>query len=193
MAQRNQCSHSFHISALTFLVLRHFPRVPCHETNAGYPVLTGLNHLLSRIIKSGALPGPYPPARNKCVDVAHGTVALAANVCSAIFGATTALLLTFAIETWLSQAGTTGTTDPSGTRGAAGATGAASTAAVLFSLSPLAWEYHTGFEVFALNNALIAAGLLLAVRVARRPNTRDACIGAVVRLAISSVVFHAFE
>ncbi|CAM9766485.1 unnamed protein product [Ectocarpus fasciculatus] len=57
--------------------------------------------------------------------------------------------------------------------------GAASAAALLFSFSPLAWEYNTGSEVFALNNVLVAVALYITARIVTRPSLTSARIGAV--------------
>ncbi|CAM9750958.1 unnamed protein product, partial [Choristocarpus tenellus] len=52
--------------------------------------------------------------------------------------------------------------------------------ALLFALSPLAWEYSTGTEVFALNNFLVAAIIYLTSRTIRRPTVGTARVGALV-------------
>lgn len=87
---------------------------------------------------------------------------------SGVFGSATAVLSCLTIEEW--------------TRGLAEAfhPGAAAAGALLFSLSPLAWEYSTQSEVFALNNMLVAAALYLTVRIIRRPSLNLARVGALV-------------
>lgn len=87
---------------------------------------------------------------------------------SAVFGSVTAVLACLAIEEWTH--GLEGAYNP----------GAAAAGALLFCLSPLAWEYNTGSEVFALNNMLVAAVLYLTARIVRRPSLNFVRAGALV-------------
>lgn len=88
-----------------------------------------------------------------------------------MFGSGTAVLLCLATEEW--TCGSSQAYNP----------GAAAAAAFLFCLSPLAWEYSTGLEVFALNNFLVAAVLYLTARIVRRSRMSLARVGAVVSLS----------
>lgn len=114
-----------------------------------------------------ALPTKAPPT--ECSDSTPATQALAANLLSCCLGATTAVLIAVAIEEWTVGSKT------------AYNCGAAAAGALLFCFSPLAWEYSTGTEVFALNNLLVSLALVVAARAARSPKVRQAQIGAVVR------------
>lgn len=114
-----------------------------------------------------ALPIGAPPT--ECLDSTPGTQALAANLLSCCLGATTAVLIAVAIEEWTIGSKT------------AYNRGAAAAGALLFCFSPLAWEFSTGAEVFALNNLLVSLALVIAARAANSPKVREARIGAVVR------------
>ncbi|CAM9812280.1 unnamed protein product [Scytosiphon promiscuus] len=110
-----------------------------------------------------------------CADNTPATVSWAANILSGGFGSVTAVLASLTVEEW--------------TRASPEAynVGAAAAASLMFSLSPLAWEYNTGSEVFSLNNVLVAASAYLTVRIVMKPNMNLARIGAVVcGLALSN-------
>lgn len=134
----------------------------CAILTAGYPLLNIIHFLV------GALPAPPISPSTDCVFSTPSTVAWTANILSGIFGSGIAVFVCLAIEEW--------------TRGSEEAynLGAAATGALLFCLSPLAWEYSTGVEVFALNNLLVAVALYLTVRAIRAPSIKIARMGAVV-------------
>lgn len=136
---------------------------------AGYPLLTILHYLLSRLVQVGMSPVHDPP--DGCADSTQGRVALTANLLSAVLGAATAVAISVATEEW--TFGSTIAYSPP----------AAAAGAVLFCLSPVAWEYNTGSEVFALNNVLVATALVIVAKIARRPSAKNARIGAAVSLA----------
>jgi len=108
----------------------------------GYPLFIVLNHLAFRVAGFVA-PG------------VSGAPALAANLLSCSFGAAAAAFLALSVLEW-----NYGRAVP-----AASAAGAV-VGAALFAFSPLAWEYHVGAEVFALNNALVSLLLFFTTRVA---------------------------
>lgn len=128
----------------------------------GYPLLNVVYFL------AGSIPFDSVPPPLGCASCTPSTVALVSNILSGVFGSATAVLACLAIEEW--------------TRGLAEAynPGAAAAGALLFCLSPLAWEYSTGSEVFALNNLLVAAVLYLTARIIRRPSLNFARAGALV-------------
>lgn len=128
----------------------------------GYPLLNAIYYL------TGSIPELSIPPPSGCASSTPSTVALASNILSGVFGSATAVLACLAIEEW--------------TRGLAEAynPGAAAAGALLFCLSPLAWEYSTGSEVFALNNMLVAAALYLTARTVRHPSLDCARAGALV-------------
>ncbi|CAN0453666.1 unnamed protein product, partial [Scytosiphon promiscuus] len=111
----------------------------------GYPLLNIIYFSLSRL----PLPSMLPPT--VCADSTPATVSWAANMLSGGFGSVTAVLASLTVEEW--------------TRASPEAynVGAAAAASLMFSLSPLAWEYNTGSEVFSLNNVLVAASAYLTV------------------------------
>ncbi|CAM9105270.1 unnamed protein product, partial [Hapterophycus canaliculatus] len=87
---------------------------------------------------------------------------------SGVFGSVAAVLACLTVEEW--------------TRASPEAynIGAAAAAGLLFSFSPLAWEYSTGSEVFSLNNVLVTATTYLTARIVMKPSMNLARIGAVV-------------
>lgn len=109
-----------------------------------------------------------PPA--VCADGTPATVSWAANILSAVFGSTTAVLACLTVEEWTCASPKIYNA------------GAAAAAGLLFSFSPLAWEYNTGSEVFSLNNMLVAATVYLTARIVTKPTMNLARIGAVVRV-----------
>lgn len=138
----------------------------------GYPLLNVVHYL------TGSMPFLSIPPPSGCASSTPSTVAFASNILSGVFGSATAVLACLTIEEW--------------TRGLAEAynPGAAAAGALLFCLSPLAWEYSTGSEVFALNNMLVAAVLYLTARIVRRPSLKFARAGALVscvRYSITAV------
>ena len=135
----------------------------------GYPLLNVLHNILSRLVHSAVivLPWPKPPG---IVEIgATCKVAFAANILAGVFGAGTSVMICLAVEEW-----THGSRE-------AYSPGAAIGVALLFSFSPLAWEYSTGTEVFALNNFLVATAMYLTARSVKRPSMNIARVGATVR------------
>lgn len=130
--------------------------------------------MLSRAVRTGEVLGTLPVRSQptECLSSTPGTQALAANLLATTLGATTAVLITLAIEEW--------------TIGSKMAynRGAAATGALLFCFSPVVWEYSTGAEVFVLNNTLVSLALVIAARVARRPSVKEANIGVLVCVRI---------
>jgi hypothetical protein len=112
----------------------------------GYPLFLLLNHLAMRVAHATA-PG------------VAGAPAAAANLLSCGFGAAAAAFAALTVQEWSgSRLGAVSVPEAATAGGVA--------AAALFALSPLTWEYATGSEVFALNNALLAALLWLTAKVA---------------------------
>lgn len=149
-------------SRRSFVIAALFPP-PFATCTTGYPLLNVLYFSLSRL----PLPASSPPTI--CANSTAGTVSLAANLLSGVFGSASAVLVCLTVEEW--------------TRASADAynTGAAAAAGLLFSFSPLAWEYNTGSEVFSLNNVMVAATVYLTARIVMKPRINLARIGAVVR------------
>lgn len=159
--------------SLQHSMYQHASGLPCcrpsaSSTNPGYPLLTILHHLLSRLVRTDVLQVLVRHPPTVCSNSAPGAVALAANLLAAVLGAATAVSMAVAVEEWTIGVGKVYNR------------GAAAAGALLFSLSPLAWEYNTGSEVFALNNFLVALAVVIAVRAARQPNVKEARIGAAV-------------
>ena len=117
----------------------------------GYPLFTGLIHVAMR----GWTGSGIGPGHQSEGSVPPGAPARAANLLCAAFGAGAAALVFATVVEW-----NTGRRLPEASQ-LGGVV-----AAALFSFSPLAWEYHTGAEVFALNNFLVALLLYLTARVA---------------------------
>lgn len=135
----------------------------------GYPLLNAVHNAMSYIVRSDAIPSLWPKPPTVGEIVLKSRVAFAANLLSGVFGAGAAFMICLTVEEW--------------TRGSRHAynPGAAAGAALLFSFSPLAWEYNTGTEVFALNNFLVATALFLTARSVKRPSMSAARVGATVR------------
>lgn len=142
-----------------------FPASSATTSIAGYPLLNIIYFSLSR------LPLPSIPSPAVCADSTAATVSWAANILSGTFGSVAAVLASLTVEEW--------------THGSPEAynTGAAAAAGLLFSFSPLAWEYNAGSEVFSLNNVLVATTVYLTARVVMKPSLNLARIGAVVRIS----------
>lgn len=149
-------------ASLRFCVQSTSAAVPA-PSFLGYPLLT----ILHFVIGSVPISSVSPPAG--CAISTPSTVARAANIMSCIFGSATATLVALTVEEW--TRGSNGVHNP----------GAAAAGALLFSLSPLTWEYSTAAEVFALNNFLVALALYLTARIIRRPSMVTTRVGAVVR------------
>jgi hypothetical protein len=111
----------------------------------GYPLFLMLNHLAMRVADILA-PG------------AAGAPAFAANLLSCAFGALAAAMAAIAVHEWSGSQRMTSSVPEAATAGGI-------VAAALFALSPLTWEYSTGSEVFALNNALMAVLIWLTAKV----------------------------
>lgn len=135
----------------------------------GYPLLNAVHNTMSHIVRSDAISSLWPKPLTVGEIGVTSKVAFSANLLAGVFGAGTAVMICLAVEEW--------------TRGSRHAynPGAAAGAALLFSFSPLAWEYNTGTEVFALNNLLVATALYLTARSVRRPSMNAARVGATVR------------
>lgn len=136
----------------------------------GYPLINLLHYAVSSLARTGILPVPSTTPSGDCASSTGSTVAFWANILAGLFGSATAVLTALCIEEW--------------TRGSNAAynPGAAATGALLFCLSPLAWEYSTGAEVFALNNLLVATSLYLTARSVRRPSMKVSRVGAMVSM-----------
>ena len=111
----------------------------------GYPLYLMLNHLVMR-------------AANTVTPGVAGAPAFAANILSSAFGATAAAMAAIAVHEWSGSRRMTSSVPEAATAGGI-------VAAALFALSPLTWEYSTGSEVFALNNALMAGLIWLTAKV----------------------------
>jgi len=100
-----------------------------------------------------------------------GTPAWRANLLSSIFDVASAALLFLSIDMLSSCNRAYYKSINTTTEGHASATHlAASTITLLYSFSPLVWQYAVTAEVFALNNALVSALVYLTLCVAVTPN-----------------------
>jgi hypothetical protein len=95
-----------------------------------------------------------------------GELAWRLNILNALFGACAAGILGLAVADWIGDR--------------AGSRSGAITAAGLYAVSPLIWSYSTHAEVFTLNQLLVAALLLCAVRYAHTGNRHWALGGALI-------------
>ncbi len=133
-----------------------------------YPDLAGgdSGELVGAVASGGVIHPPGYPLYGLLARlfllVPHGTVAWRVNLLSAVCGAAAAGLLCEAVARWSASR-------PAGL-----------VAGALFAASPGIWAYAICAEVFALDNALVAGLLLLAVLYAERRDARLAMAGALV-------------